>query len=247
MPSPATPPAFDPARTAFFFDFDGTLVDIAEDPQAVELRPEVRDHLDAIHRATGGATAVISGRPIHELDTFLSPLRLAVAGVHGLERRSADGIVTSVEVDDDLIREIARPIEAFARENEGLIAERKSGSVALHYRQRPDLEEACRALAAALQDRDSRLRLLHGKMVVELKAGGRTKGDAIADFMAELPFRGRVPVFAGDDVTDEDGFRMLARWNGISIKVGEGATAATCRVANPAAFRDWLQAVAGSI
>lgn len=247
MPLPAIPPVPDPARTAFFFDFDGTLADIAEDPQAVELRPEVREHLDVIHSATGGATAVISGRPIRELDAFLSPLRLAAAGVHGLERRSADGTMTVSEIDGDLIREIGRPIEAFARENEGLIAEQKPGSVALHYRQRPDLEEACRALATALQGSDSRLCLLHGKMVVELKAGGRTKGDAIADFMEELPFRDRVPVFAGDDVTDEDGFRIVSRWNGISIKVGEGPTAAICRVADPAAFREWLGAVAGSI
>ena len=223
MPLPAIPPVPDPARTAFFFDFDGTLADIAEDPQAVELRPEVREHLDVIHRATGGATAVISGRPIQELDAFLSPLRLAAAGVHGLERRSADGTMRISEIDGDLIREIGRPIEAFARENEGLIAEQKPGSVALHYRQRPDLEEACRALATALQ------------------------GDAIADFMEELPFRDRVPVFAGDDVTDEDGFRIVSRWNGISIKVGEGPTAAICRVADPAAFREWLGAVAGSI
>jgi trehalose-phosphatase len=138
-----------------------------------------------------------------------------------------------------LVERVAAALDDIAQHHDGLLVERKRLSVALHYRRRQDLESLCRTTARALAISHG-LALLEGKMVVELKASARTKGDLIDDFMSESPFRGRQPVFFGDDVTDEDAFRVLPRWEGIGVKVGTGPTAARHRIANPAALHVWL-------
>ena len=240
LPEPEDPSGFDLDRTAFFFDFDGTLADIVDEPWDVRLEARVRDDLGNLSRATGGALAIVSGRPVSDLIKFLAPLELPLAGVHGLERRSAEGKVTRGEIDPEAILRATGLVEVFAKANEGLIAERKRGSVSLHYRRKPALEDECLAFTTAIADADPRLKLLFGKMVVEIKTGDVTKADAIADFMSIAPFSGRRPVFAGDDLTDEDGFRVLEKWDGIAIKIGQGPTFANRRVHTIAAFRSWL-------
>lgn len=235
--------AFSPAFTAFFFDFDGTLAEIAEDPRAVKVDADVLEALARLHELSGGAVAVVSGREIDALDRFLSPLRLHLGGAHGSERRDPKGRRHHVQADRQSIERLADDMDRFAANHEGLLVERKRTSVALHYRRRPDLEQACRQMAHAMA-RTSGLALLEGKMVAELKLGGRTKGDLVADFMAEVPFRGRRPVFFGDDVTDEDAFSALPRWDGVSVKIGDGPTIATHRIPNPSALHAWLRGIA---
>ncbi|WP_170314600.1 trehalose-phosphatase [Aquibium carbonis] len=236
--------AFPPSSTAFFFDFDGTLAEIVEDPRAVRIAPEVLEALSRLHRMSGGAVAVVSGREIDALDAFLSPLRLPLGGAHGSERRDPQGRRHQVEADRQSIERVVEQLNRFAASHEGLLVEAKRTSVALHYRRRPELERACRELARAVAD-TSGLSLLEGKMVAELKLSGRTKGDLVADFMAEAPFRGRRPVFFGDDVTDEDAFGALPRWDGVSVKIGGGPTIATHRMPDPAALHAWLRGMAG--
>lgn len=243
MAQPAPPANIDPAQTAFFFDFDGTLAEIADAPGAVQVDPRIREALRVLHEHADGALALISGRSIEQLDLMLYPVQLPAAGVHGLERRSGAGDVFRADIDEQALSRLSRRVAEFVEEHAGLLAEVKPGSVALHYRQRPDLESACHALAARLAGDDDLLRVVFGKMVVEIKLAGRTKADAIADFMAEPPFLGRVPLFAGDDITDEDGFAALERWNGVSIKIGDGETRATHRLGDVAAFHDWLVAL----
>ncbi len=237
---PEPPARIDLTRTAFFFDFDGTLTEIVEDPHAVVVEPRIRSALQALQENAGGAVALISGRSIEQLDDMLHPLRLPAAGVHGLERRNRDGRVFRVEIDQEAAANLQNAVAEFVAEHPGLLAEVKPGSVALHYRKRPDVESASHALAANLASNDNRLRVVFGKMVVEIKLAGRTKADAISDFMAEPPFLGRRPLFAGDDITDEDGFAAVQNWNGMSIKIGDGETHATHRLRDVAAFHDWL-------
>ncbi|WP_187969412.1 trehalose-phosphatase [Aquibium microcysteis] len=239
MPEDLTELNLPPEETAFFFDFDGTLAEIVEDPAAVAIDATVRHALHALFALSGGAVAIVSGREIDTLDGFLAPLRLPLGGAHGSERRDSSGRLHRVEADEPAIERLAAELEDVARRHDGLLVERKRLSVALHYRRRPDLESTCRAAARAAASPG--VTLLEGKMVVELKLSGRTKGDLIADFMAEEPFRGRRPIFFGDDVTDEDGFRALPQWQGIGVKVGQGQTAAAHRIADPAALRAWLQ------
>lgn len=229
-----------PERTAFFLDFDGTLAGIVADPAQALVMPRTLATLGRLSARAGGALAVVSGRAIAQLDRMLEPLSLPLAGVHGLERRAADGTLTRAQVDIEAQRRLAAAAGTFAGERHGLIAEVKPGSVALHYRRRPELEDACLAFAAEQAHDDARIRLVRGKMVIEMKLSARTKGDAIAAFMAEAPFCARRPFFAGDDATDEAGFAAVNAMGGVSLKVGPGPTVASHRIADIAALAAFL-------
>lgn len=225
---------------ALFLDFDGTMVDIAPQPQAVHVPEPLIAVLRRLDTYLGGAVAVISGRPIAQIDAFLQPLQMAVAGVHGAERRGTDGRMHLLNTHPlDHVEEAAC---ALAARNPGLLVENKRGSLALHYRQRPDLEALCLATMQKAIDESRGLTLLRGKMVAEAKPGGASKGRAIEDFLAEKPFTGRTPVFIGDDVTDEVGFSTVQRLGGVGIKIGQGATAAWRRVSDPTTLRQELDA-----
>ena len=225
---------------ALFLDFDGTMVDIAAQPNAVEVPQPLIGVLRDLNDYLQGAVAVISGRPIAQLDTFLQPLQLAVAGVHGAERRDAGGELHLLHTHPlDRVEAAAR---ALSLTHDGLLVENKRGSIALHYRQRPELEAQCLAAMQAAVAESPGLTLLRGKMVVEAKPGGASKGRAIEDFLQEPPFAGRTPVFIGDDITDEVGFSTVQRLGGIGVKVGEGASVAWRRIADPTALRLELEA-----
>ena len=233
-----SPPRLD-ARCALFLDVDGTLLNIAERPQDVRVDAALIGLLERLRARVEGALAVVSGRPLRELDALLAPLVLPSAGQHGVERRDARGEMHGYA--GAAPPAAAKQLSAFAAAHPGLIFEDKGASLALHYRLAPELEANVGAqmqrLAAAL---GPSMQLLEGKMVVELKPAGLDKGVAIAQFMAEAPFRGRLPVFAGDDVTDECGFAEVNRLGGCSVKVGEGETCAQLRMPDVAAVHRWL-------
>jgi trehalose 6-phosphate phosphatase len=229
---------------ALFLDFDGTMVDIAPQPQAVEVPGALIGVLQDLQDYLHGAVAVISGRPIAQIDDFLQPLRLAVAGVHGAERRGADGKMHLLNTHPlDRVEEAARLLAA---RHPGLLVESKRGSLALHYRLAPELEDDCVLAMQQAVAESPGITMLRGKMVVEAKPGGASKGRAIEDFLAEAPFAGRTPVFIGDDITDEVGFSTVQRLGGLGIKVGEGATVAWRRLPDPAALRQELEAAAAA-
>jgi trehalose 6-phosphate phosphatase len=225
---------------ALFLDFDGTMVDIAPQPHAVEVPLPLLGILRELDEYLDGAVAVISGRPIEQIDAFLHPLRLAVAGVHGSERRSSDGKLHLMNTHPlDLVEAAAQDL---VDRHPGLLLENKRGSLALHYRQRPELEDLCLQTMQQAVEASPGLTLLRGKMVAEAKPGGASKGRAIEDFLREPPFAGRTPVFIGDDITDEAGFSTVQRLGGLGIKVGEGSTVAWRRLPDPAALRRELEA-----
>lgn len=239
--------AIHPAETALFFDFDGTLVELADQPHLVKLAPEILHDIARIVAAVDGALAIITGRDLSDVDRYLAPLTLPIAGVHGLTRRSADGSLHQSPINGDAIDALQDRLGNFVESLSGVLLERKQGSVALHYRVRPDLEAACvKAMDEATHD-VSDLHILRGKMVIEAKTGPRNKGFAVADFMAEKPFAGRSPIFAGDDVTDEDAFEEVNARQGISIKVGAGKTTAHYRVETIAALHGWLHDLVGAL
>lgn len=192
-----------------------------------------------LNEAAGGALALISGRPLAGIDRLFSPLKLAASGQHGAERRDAAGRVHKVELPD--MRKAAEAIATFAARHEGLLFENKGLSMALHYRLAPQLAQAAEAaVREAAAGLGSALEVQAGKMVVELKPAGTDKGRAIDAFMREAPFAGRVPLFIGDDLTDEHGFEVVNRLGGHSVKVGEGPSGARWRLEAPAAVRAWL-------
>ena len=224
--------------TALFLDFDGTLADLAPRPDLVQVEPELVGTLRALHTSLDGALAIISGRPITELDFFLQPLRLPAAGVHGAELRY-DGQELVMPPGSGIGLLLPR-LEAFVASHPGLQLERKSVAVAIHYRQAPELEPQVRAIVADVLRDVVGLEGLPGKMVVEIKPAGVDKGGAIASFMRMSPFEGRRPLFAGDDVTDEAGFAVARDLGGVGVLVGQRASAATVSVTGPAALRCWL-------
>lgn len=224
---------------ALFLDFDGTLVELAEHPQAIVVPDGLVATLSRMHDLLDGAVAVVSGRPIEQIDQFLQPLVLGVAGVHGAERRRADGSVACL--DTPPMGRVQAAAQALGEAHDALLVEVKRGSVALHYRQAPELAALCLAAMEDAVEHSPGLTLLHGKMVVEAKASHASKGRAIEAFLAEPPFAGRKPVFIGDDVTDEAGFIAVQRLGGLGVKVGEGPSAASHRLANPATMRELME------
>lgn len=229
---------------ALFLDFDGTLVEIAEHPDLVQLTVSTRTALETLHRQLDGALAIITGREIDDIDRFTAPLRLPVAGIHGAVVRDANGHKQSELDVTAAIAEIAARLAPLVDSEKGLMLEKKQAAIALHYRARPELQSKCLAAFEAALSAAPELELKRGKMVLEAKPNGRDKGTAVLDFLSDAPFRGRTPWFAGDDVTDEDAFAAVNRLGGITIKVGDDATVANYRAANTIEFRTWLEALA---
>ncbi|CAJ91578.1 trehalose-phosphatase [Cupriavidus necator] len=227
------------SNTALFLDFDGTLADLAPRPELVQVEPELVGTLHTLFQRLDGALAVISGRPISELDHFLQPLRLPAAGVHGAEFRTDGGMVSKTSAAPGL--ELLIPhLEALVRAYPALRLERKSVAVAIHYRQAPELAGVVDAAVTEVLRHAVGLEALPGKMVVEIKPAGVDKGDAIAAFMKSAPFAERMPLFAGDDLTDEPGFAAVRKLGGLGVLVGQRETVASVTVPGPAALRSWL-------
>jgi trehalose 6-phosphate phosphatase len=229
---------------AFFLDVDGTLLEFAARPKDVHVDAKLRNMLAELSRLTGGAVALVSGRSIEDVDRIFQPLFLpAAAGLHGSERRSAAGSLRHQPKKMETYEDAASRIARIARTSPGLEFEDKGRALALHYRQAPHLrspaEKIMREIKASL---GTEFELQMGKFVVEVRPRGRNKGDAIAEFAAEPPFAGRVPVFVGDDLSDEAGFEVVNRLGGYSVKVGPGITRARWRLLNSAAVRQWLEA-----
>jgi trehalose 6-phosphate phosphatase len=234
---------------ALFLDVDGTLLPIATTPDAVVVSTRLRQALRRALPAFGGAVALISGRTIATLDQLFAPLLLPAAGVHGLERRDAAGTVHRVGVVAGL-DDVRAAFAVFEAAHAGVLLEDKGSAVVLHFRQAPEAAMAARRLVAGLIERRADgIRVLEGKMMLEIVSPLADKGTAIAAFMGETPFAGRRPVFVGDDVTDEDGFAMVNGLGGYSVRVGAPAepSAATYHLADVAAVVDWLEALPGML
>jgi trehalose 6-phosphate phosphatase len=237
-------PPLDPL-SALFLDVDGTLLEIAPRPELVQVPEGLPTLIIRLSAAREGALALISGRPLAQLDQLFQPWQGAAAGLHGLERRRADGIIDCV-IDGASAAALDRlrpKLAALAADGTGLTIEDKGGTLALHYRAAPQREPEIRAVVEALhREIASVLRLITGKMVFEFQPRSADKGRAIAAFLAEPPFVGRQPVFVGDDTTDEDGFAEIRRRGGIAIRVGsfDRATAANYRLPSVEAVLAWL-------
>lgn len=217
-----SPPALD-LQSALFLDVDGTLLEIAPRPELVHVPEGLPTLIARLSEERQGALALISGRPLAQLDGLFRPWHGPAAGLHGIERRRADGTLDRIidGAGEAALSRIRPKLAALASGGSGLILEDKGPSLALHYRATPFREPAIQAYAEALQrEAGAALRLIPGKMLVEFQPRSANKGVAIAAFMAEPPFFGRQPLFVGDDTTDEDGFAEIRRRAGIAMRVG---------------------------
>ncbi len=229
---------------AMFLDVDGTLVDIKSHPGDVRAEAALIDLLVDLAGHLDGALSLISGRSIAEIDRIFAPVHFPCAGSHGAELRlrGNDVIVAQAEFPDEILRRA----RAFADTHDGLLVEKKSAGLALHYRRAPRLETSCRELVADLmRELGPEFRLIDGKMVLEIAPRDHHKGEAIREMLQHRPFLGRRPVFVGDDVTDEDGFCIVNDLGGLSVRVGQGNdTAAKFALDSVDDVRGWLRAVA---
>ena len=238
------PPERDP-RAALFLDLDGTLIEIAARPDQVRVPSGLAALLERLSQAHDGALAIVSGRALADIDRLLAPWQGAAAGLHGSERRYADGRVERT-VDARAASALARlrPRLAELAAAPSVFVEDKGAGLAVHYRAAPEREAMLRAGSRALAAEFApALRLLDGKMVFEFRPASASKAGAIAAFLAEPPFRGRRPVFLGDDATDEDGFLEVGRRGGVAIRVGgRGDSAAHFTLPSVRATLAWLAA-----
>jgi trehalose 6-phosphate phosphatase len=235
------PPALDADRHALFLDVDGALLDIAERPEDATADAALRGLLRRVAGQMNGAVALVTGRTIADAERIFGGAVEAIAGLHGMEIRLRPDVVLREASRAPSLRAVLSALDDLRRRGalEARI-ENKGASVALHYRHAPrskdDTEDIAHALATTYN-----LKILRGKMVVELLSGDSTKGEAIDEFMRHGPFAGRVPIAIGDDATDEDAFLAAARLGGAGILVGRDcATLAKHSFADVAAVRAWL-------
>ena len=240
-PGKFTRPALPLAPWCLFLDIDGTLLDIAATPDRVIVEPALLNLLRRLERASDGALALITGRPIATVDALFAPLQLPVAGVHGFERRNAHGHYFRPGFVGAGLSYLRSEVTALAQSLHGVLLEDKGCAFAVHYRQAPNLEETIRLrLARLVSAALPAFELLDGDHVLEIKPVEHDKSTAIEAFMQEEPFSGRTPVFIGDDTTDLDGFAAMKRFNGLAIAVGSRIPGES-RLAAPRDVRMWLE------
>src|SRR5260221_12278537 len=229
---------------ALFLDVDGTLLDFAAAPDDVEVPGALPVPVVALHCILGGAIVFVSGRKIPVLDRLFAPLRLPAAGQHGAELRdSASGDTIGAGPPPHFAELVAR-LNDFTASRPGLLVEDKGASVAVHYRQAPRYRgELQQFIQTAIAENGEDMEMLQAQMAFDIKRRSANKGHAVAWFMSRPPFRGRVPVFIGDDLTDEDGFAAVTARAGHAVQIGTArACVAPWHAPTPSDLRLWLRA-----
>jgi len=235
---PRMPPLSLPPQAALFLDVDGTLLEFAPAPHLVVVPPDLAGVLRRLRGQLQGALAVVTGRPIEQVDGLFGDAPYAVAGEHGAAIRVAPGAAIHHVALPALAPEWLTQAEEVVQAHPGALLEPKSRGFVFHYRNAPELgpvlHEAAQRIVAG---REAEYRLLPAHMAWEVKPSAADKGTAVAALMAEPPFRGRVPVYVGDDVTDEDGMRVAREAGGLGLRVAEA-------FGDPEGVRIWLRGLA---
>lgn len=240
---PLPPPPAPASDWALFLDVDGSLLDFAPTPDAVHVPDNLVDALACLHESLSGALALVSGRSLEQLDGLFSPLRLPGAGLHGLELRDTPDATLEHMPPPDELAAVREQAAAIAARHPGALVEDKGPTLALHWRASGATAAASEfaTLAERALEALPHYRLQPGNHVLELRPDGFDKGGAIRHLLETDTFRGRTPVFIGDDLTDEHGFAAVNAQGGLSVLVGTRApTDARFRIDSPTALRAWL-------
>jgi len=229
-----SPPDLD-RKSALFLDLDGTLLEIAATPELVVVPPALPSLLAHLHHQLGGAIAIVSGRPLAQIDYLLTPFRASAAGEHGVSVRFADGTLEEQPVDVAVPDDWRAALGGAAERWPGVRIEGKPHGLAVHYRLAPEREAEVWEFVRALVPADHPwFRLIPAREAVEIGLRVASKGDAVERLMAHAPFHGRKPIFVGDDFTDEAGMSMARRLGGLGLRVADVFGG------DPAQVRAWL-------
>ena len=241
------PPPCDLATAALLLDVDGTLLDIAATPASVVVPHALRLCLGELHRRTGGALALVSGRPIDDLDRLFAPLRLPAIGGHGAQMRIAADRPTQPQSGEAIGESLRHRLAAMEAIDPRIIVEDKGASLAVHYRLAPHREQLVKEQVAAILDLTASqpLRVMYGKAVVDVMLPTFSKGSAVSELMKAPPFAHRCPVFVGDDTTDESVFAVLPALGGRGYSVERTIAGASGVFASPHDVRSWLAQLCG--
>jgi len=231
--SPLHSPPIPRANWALFLDIDGTLIEIAARPDAVVVPEALPSLLHAIQERLGGALALVSGRRLDDIDRMMAPYRFPCAAEHGAILRFADGSAR-IQRDNFVVPErLRQKLRAAAAQWPGAVIEEKTFNIVVHYRQAPSRGDEIHAFVQSLLVGED-FEILPARMAFEIRHRALNKGAAVNTFMVETPFAARLPVFVGDDVTDEDGFRAAEALGGIGVDVR------IVFAGEPADVRAWL-------
>lgn len=225
---------------ALFLDFDGTLVDIADGPELIEVPETLPGLLARLLDETGGAVALVSGRSVSALQRFLPEFDGILIGGHGAEMVVNAQTIDHALSGSDHVRRIEEACTDFAADRDGVEAELKPTGAVLHFRQAPEEEADARQLAENLCRENPNFEVHDAKMAVELRPKDVGKDIAIERLMSEDAFAGRIPVFIGDDATDEPALAWADAMGGLSIHVGDGRSVARYRLSTPSEVHELL-------
>lgn len=236
-------------RVAILLDVDGTILDLASHWYDVAVPHSLAQALGHVSARSGGALALVSGRPLTDLDNLFAPLRLPAIGGHGAEIRSRPDGAVFMERAVSLDRRLMRRLKDIAARYPGVVAEDKGYSLALHYRmaEERELDVIRDVFGACMPCPPQRYELLTGKAVIEVKAAGFSKGTAIRELMSFPPFAGRRPIFFGDDITDESAFAIMPEFNGLAVSVGRRVPGALDVFETPGDVRRWLEMLSNEL
>ena len=227
---------------AVLLDIDGTLLDLAPTPREVWVPPGLAKTLSRLHEKTSGALALVSGRSLNDIDLIFAPEQFPAVGGHGAEMRVAIDSESVAVHAPPMDKELKRRLAAITKLSPGILLEDKGYSLALHYRLAPHAEkviyEAVSLIRADLPN--APIEVLPGKCVCEIKHSGFTKATGVRELMTHAPFRGRLPVFIGDDVTDESVFAIMPDFGGLAFSVGRRAQGVAGHFDEPRDVRAWL-------
>jgi trehalose 6-phosphate phosphatase len=228
---------------ALLLDIDGTLLDLARTPREVWVPPGLAATLHGLHDRTTGALALVSGRSLNDIDLIFAPDRFPGVGGHGAEMRlSTDGEAVATHA-PPLDQELKRRLAAIARLSPGILLEDKGYSLALHYRLAPHAEKAIYEAVSLIRADlpNAPIEVLPGKCVCEIKQAGFDKATGVRELLTHEPFRGRCPIFIGDDVTDESVFAVMPELGGLAFSVGRHAHGVAGHFEEPRDVRAWLK------
>src|ERR1700674_2731145 len=230
------------SETAILLDIDGTLLDLAPTPREVWVPPGLAKTLNRLLEKTSGALALVSGRSLNDIDLIFAPGQFPAVGGHGAEMRlSTDNEAVATHA-PPMDKELKRRLAAIAKLSPGILLEDKGYSLALHYRLAPHAEKAIYAAVSLIRADlpNAPIEVLPGKCVCEIKHSGFTKASGVLELMTHEPFKGRRPIFIGDDVTDESVFALMPDLGGLWFSVGRRAHGVADHFDEPRDVRQWL-------